>query len=227
MDRISVDKSRHRQENIGIAAQKTALRMRGYLKNSVVLKIRRPSAKTPRKTLLAPQSNVGVLRRMRRAVERDNPYAFKRANAELPMHVGRRLVTIGTSDEDDVGLSPFDPWMILFFTGPNAAAYGKTIPSKVECLRAIDAAIEEGKKPGRRKNVALDDLVVELIIRWANQTKSDLRQPRYRTGSSQRSGALADFIRELGGIWKVQLISTYSGSAMQKAILAAQRELGV
>jgi hypothetical protein len=227
-DRICVERGRYRKENVGIAAQKTALSIRGYLRSARVWQIRRQSGGATPKALPAPQSSVNVLRRMRRALETDNPYTFRRAGAELPQHVRRRLLAIGRNDEDEKESWPiFDPWSLLFLYGPNGKHYGKALPAKADCIRVFDTVIEQAGKPGRRGNVALRCLVTELIIRWANITKSDLREPAYLTATSQRAGPLAHFIRELGEIWNVQLVSTNSGSSMRKAILAARQKLGV
>jgi hypothetical protein len=94
MDRICVLKDHYRKENIGIAAQKTALYMRGYIRSSLVVHIRRTRTETRRKLLPAPQSSVSVLRRIRHAIERDNARNFMRAMNELPDHVQRRLNVI-------------------------------------------------------------------------------------------------------------------------------------
>jgi hypothetical protein len=226
-DRICVVRGRYRNENVGIAAQKTALSIRDYLRSARVLQIRRQSGGLARKALPAPQSSVSVLRRMRRALETDNPYTFRRADAELPQRVRRRLLAIGRNDENEKESWPiFDPWNLLFLHGPNGKLYGNALPAKADCIRAIDTAIEQARKPGRRENVALRGLVTELIIRWANITNSNLREPAYLTATSQRAGPLAHFIRKLGEIWKVQLVSTNSGDSMRKAILSARQKLG-
>jgi len=227
LDRISVRGGRHRRENIGIAAQRTALRIGDYLNYSRVLHIRRQRGVATRKMIPARQSSVGVLRRMRRAVERDNRFTFLRANAELPHQVRRRLVEIGRNDNEATSFRINDPWSLLFVFGPIPKAYGTLVPSKIQCLRALDDAIAGARAPGRRENVALRDLVDELIILWVQHTKIDLQEPRYEKGSSRRHGPLADYLRELGAIWKVQLVSTNSGDSMRKAISRARQKLRV
>jgi hypothetical protein len=223
LDRISVETGPYRRESIRDAALRTAIFMRDYIKRNHVVRIRRERARPM--LIPAPGSSVGVLRRMRHAVERDNPYTFLRAHEELPDQVHRRLSAICRNHEEG-SVRVFDPWMMLFLKGPIRAAYGKSIPPKDECLRALDSAIAEARRPGRREDTFRQNLVVEVILCWARRTESDLREPRYENGTSRRRGALADFIRELEDIWNVRLVSTNSGASMRKAILDARRELG-
>jgi hypothetical protein len=219
MEKISVEKGPHREENIKLGAFRTAIWMRGYMKRSLVLQIRRGARP---KLIPAPQSSVGVLRRMRRAVEQDNNYNFVRAIRELPEHLQRRLGVIARDGEESAGF--LDPWMMLFIMGPAPEYYGTSLPAKADILSALDTVIAEVKKPGRRQDSDRRDLVVQLILRWARFTKTDLREPRYETGTSRRTGPLAEYIRELETIWNVQLVSTNSGASMRKAILDARRE---
>jgi hypothetical protein len=223
MDRICVLKDHDRKEHVGIAAQNTSLFMRGYINSAHVIQIRRTRPGTRRKLIPAAQSSVSVLRRMRHSVERDNARNFVRAMNELPDHVERRLDVIARNGEESARI--LDPWMMLFMLGPEQKQYGKAIPTKADCLRAIDTAIAEARKPGRRENKERQELVVDLILRWVRLTKSDLRESSYEKGTSRRAGALADFIRELEDIWNVQLVSTNSGASMRKAILEARRRL--
>lgn len=220
-DRISVDRTRHRNENIGIAAQKTSLLFRDYFKTSRVLKMRHHRAEIAKEA--RPKSDVSVLRRMRSALNRDKRHLFLKANAELPLGVARSLMDRGRKNDDAVIIN--DPWLLLFVLGPSTQAYDKFVPSKIECLRVFDEAIAEAK-PGRPKNIHSHSLVVELIIRWSNHTKCDLREPGHKGGSTERSGKLADFLGEIGRIWNVRLISSNSGSAMKKAISEAREKLG-
>ena len=225
MGQVSVEKGRYREENIRLAAFRAAVHIRGYIKSAHVIQIRRSGAVTRRKLIPAPQSSVSVLRRVRRAVERDNARNFVRAMRELPEHVERRLRVIARHGEESARI--LDPWMMLFMLGPNPKQYGKALPTKADCLRAIDAAIAEARNPGRRENTHRRELVVELITMWAGLTENALRESRYEKGASRRTGPLADFIRELENIWSVQLVSTNSGASMRQAISDARRELGV
>jgi hypothetical protein len=221
MDKISVENGPHREENIKLGAFKTAIWLRGYIKRSHVVQMRRGARPKLRP---APQSSVGVLRRMRRAVEQDNHYSFVRAIRELPEHIERGLDAIARNGEESARI--LDPWMMLSMMGPVPKYYGTLLPAKADILSALDTVIAEVKKPGRREDSDRRDLVVELILRWARFTESDLREPRYETGTSRRTGPLAEYIRELENIWNVRLVSTHSGASMRKAILDARRELG-
>lgn len=224
--RIAHPELEERRDNVGIPAMRLALKFRLLQRRSTVTCIRFRDGVAVREIVPAPRSSVHVLRRMRRAVELNDRIAFLHAKLELPKHVLDRISAIGRHPNHDEAILIDDPWLLLFIFGlPATGTRREMLLPRAEILRAIDSAIAEASKPGRRVDDPLKiDLLRDAMRCWANLTQSDLRQPYHVAGYSERSGPLVEFLRELFAIWQV-VISLNSGESMRREISAVAAEL--